>query len=78
MDKMYNEKALTNHITQIITLIFNGHFNYDDASSVLRNVETPSDLPQPYIDGLKSLLAPKRKLSLNLIQKVEKHCARYL
>lgn len=78
MDKMDNTKLLHQHITQVITKIFNGNFDYFDASSVLENVDTPDTLPRSYIEGLKKILAHNKKLSHYRIKMVEKHCANFL
>ena len=78
MDKMHNTDFLHQHITLVITKIFNGNFDYFDASSVLRDIETPDCLPQSYIKGLENILSHNKKLSQHRIKMVEKHCANYL
>lgn len=78
MDKMHNTDFLHQHITLVITKIFNGNFDYFDASSVLKGIDTPDSLPKAYIDGLINILAHNKKLSHYRIKMVEKHCANYL
>lgn len=77
MNKTYNEST-RHHISQVISNIFNGHFDYYDASSVLSNIEEDENISQNYIKELHRLLSPHKKLSHNLIEKVERHCAKYL